>query len=52
LQRAIELHRLDLEAEAISELEALEIQSRELSRSAGIIHCMRILPSTSRLAGS
>ena len=49
LQRAIELHRLGEEAEAIDRLEALEVQSRELSRSAGIFRCIRILPSTSQL---
>ena len=51
LQRAIELHRLSEKAEAIAELEALEVQSRELSRSAGISRCMRILPSPSQLIG-
>lgn len=51
LQRAIELHRPDKEAEAIASLEALGVQSRELSRSAGISRCMQILPSASRLIG-
>lgn len=49
LQRTIELHRPAKEAEAIADLEALEVQSRELSRSAGISRCIRILPPTSRL---
>jgi hypothetical protein len=52
LQQAIELHRLGDKATDIAKLEALEAQSRELSRSAGIVRCMRILPPISRLTSS
>ncbi len=44
LQRAIELGDSAHRAEAIAALESLEAESRELSREAGLIRCMRILP--------
>lgn len=52
LQRAIELHQLGGEAKAIGALETLERQSREHSRSAGIIRCMRVLPPISQLTSN
>lgn len=44
LQRAVELGDRSMEAEAIGALESLEAESRELSREAGLIRCLRILP--------
>lgn len=44
LQRAIELGDHGREASTIAELEALEAESRERSREAGLVRCMRILP--------
>jgi hypothetical protein len=49
LQQAIELDRLDRKARAIASLEALERESIEFSRAAGIVRCVRILPPASRL---
>lgn len=49
LQQAIELHRLEKRARAIVGLEALERESTELSRSAGIMRCQQILPPISQL---
>lgn len=49
LQRAIELHRLGAEAKVIAELEGLERQAREQSRSAEITRCTRVLPPLAEL---
>lgn len=49
LQQAMELHRLGRKADAIASLEALERESIEFSRAAGIARCMQILPPASRL---
>jgi hypothetical protein len=49
LQQAIELHRLDRKAHAIASLEALERESIEFSRAAGIVRCMHILPPAPQL---
>lgn len=49
LQRAIELGDRSREADALAALEALEAESRELSLEAGLVRCMRILPSISEL---
>jgi hypothetical protein len=49
LQRAIELHRLGEEAKVFATLQVLEVRSRELSRAAGIVRCMQILPPASLL---
>lgn len=44
LQRAIELGNRGGEASAIAALEALEDESRELSRESGVVRCIAILP--------
>lgn len=44
LQRAIELHDADQQATAIARLEALIAESRESSRSTGVVRCIRMLP--------
>jgi hypothetical protein len=49
LQQAVELHRLDRKARAIAALEALERESIEFSRGAGIVRCMQILPPAPQL---
>ncbi len=49
LQRAIELGDRSTKASAITNLEALEAESRELSREAGLVRCMRILPPIQEL---
>lgn len=49
LQQAVELHRLGKKARAITALEVLERESTELSRSAGIVRCQRILPPVPQL---
>jgi hypothetical protein len=49
LQRAVELGDRGGEASAITALEASEAESRELARQAGLVRCMRILPSITEL---
>lgn len=49
LQQAIELHRLERKAHFIAALEALERESIEFSRGAGIDRCMQILPPAPQL---
>jgi hypothetical protein len=45
LQRAVESHDVSAEAREVADLTALESQSRELSRSAGIARCVKMLPA-------
>jgi hypothetical protein len=49
LQQAVELHRLGEKARAIAALEGLELKSIELSRGAGIVRCLQILPPIDQL---
>jgi hypothetical protein len=49
LQRAIELGDRNTKTSAITNLDALEAESRELSREAGLVRCMRILPPIQEL---
>ena len=51
LQKAIESGNRAGEAAALSRLDGLETESHELSREAGIVRCMRILPPVSAAAG-
>lgn len=51
LQRSIELGDQSQEASAIAALEALEAESRELSRESGTVRCVRILPPIRGLIG-
>jgi hypothetical protein len=44
LQQAIELGDQSAQANAIAALEALESESRELSRESGVIRCTEVLP--------
>jgi hypothetical protein len=52
LQRGVELGSSRMQARAIAAIEALESDSRELSREAGIVRCMRILPPIQKLMQS
>jgi hypothetical protein len=49
LQHATELGDRGSEAGALAALETLETESRELSLEAGLVRCMRILPSIPEL---
>lgn len=51
LQKAVESGNRGGEAAALSRLDRLETESHELSREAGIVRCMRILPPVSALVG-
>jgi hypothetical protein len=51
LQRSVELEDQSQGASAIAALEALEAESRELSRESGTVRCVRILPPIRRLIG-
>jgi hypothetical protein len=49
LQQAIELGEREDEASAIGAIEALGVQSREISREAGIVRCISAAPTAPRL---
>ena len=51
LQRAIELGDSEGQAAAIGAIEQLGIESREISREAGIVRCITVVPRTRGLLG-